>query len=442
MHIPDHKHRAFQECSQELFILNEIARTLNASMDLSMILRDTLEKVADLVGLKTAWVLLFDEYTGEPYTAASLNLPGGLLEQPERMEGTCYCLEVFNEGSLTDASNIGVMKCSRLHELSLDHGKTGGLRFHASIPLVGHNGDNKKNPDARTSASADTGAYRIGMLNVASPEWRRLRDDELALLYTIGEMLSVAIERARLHARRLEAAQYEERLRLAREIHDTIAQDFSAIAFRLEAAEEALQNGTADAAAIRKNIESSLDLARKGLEEIRRSVLNLRAAPLEGRTLPEALGNLADDYRSKDGLDVTFELKSHSEDFAVPPDIETGLYRLAQEALKNIQRHAGACSVSVMFNVSESEVAITIEDDGRGFDVNDVFTRNLSGKYGLIGMRERVRLLGGRYQIESTPGTGTRIHASVPMKGRHGTAVQRRNMLPLKDATRRERRNT
>jgi two-component system NarL family sensor kinase len=374
--------------SHELSILNDVARALNASVDLPALLARALEKVAELLGLSTGWVLLFDEASGEPYTAAAQNLPPGLQEKPKLMAGSCYCLDSFRAGELDGAANIGVIWCSRLRKLGLAKGKTAGLRFHASIPLEVYDG----------------GLKRLGMLNVAGPEWRELDADELNLLHTIGDMLSVAIERARLHARRLEAVQAEERNRLAREIHDTIAQDLSAIAFQLEAAEALLVQG-AEPERIQWSVTAALDLARQGLEEARRSVLDLRAAPLEGRTLPSALAALAADSPT-----VTFDAEPVTE--PIPPAVEVGLYRIAQEALQNALRHAAASHILIRLESSPDRIRLTIEDDGRGFAVDGA----AASRFGLIGMRERVRLLGGSFQIESSPGDGTRITAEVPIR--------------------------
>ena len=262
---------------QQLSILNDVARALNASVDLPALLARALEKVAELLGLSTGWVLLFDEASGEPYLAAAQNLPPALLQDPKLLAGWCYCLEAFEDGELDGAANIGVITCSRLRKLA---------------PARAGRPASAITPASRSRCRPATELKRLGMLNVAGPEWRELEADELNLLHTIGDLLGVAVERARLHARRLESAQTEERNRLAREIHDTIAQDLSAIAFQLEAAEALLAQQT-DPERVRRSVTAALDLTRKGLEEARRSVLDLRAAPLEGRTLPAALAALA-----------------------------------------------------------------------------------------------------------------------------------------------------
>ena len=370
---------------QQLSILNDVARALNASVDLPALLARALEKVAELLGLSTGWVLLFDEASGEPYLAAAQNLPPALLQDPKLLAGWCYCLEAFEDGDLDGAANIGVITCSRLRKLA--PAPTAGLRYHASVPLQVSAGDELK---------------RLGMLNVAGPEWRELEKDELNLLHTIGDLLGVAVERARLHARRLEAAQTEERNRLAREIHDTIAQDLSAIAFQLEAA-EALLAQKSEPERVRRSVTAALDLTRKGLEEARRSVLDLRAAPLEGRTLPVALASLAQE------AGVAFE--SAQAAVPLPPAVEVGLYRIAQEALQNALRHAAASRIVIGLETSLDQVRLTVQDDGKGFPEG-----TSSGRFGLIGMRERARLLGGSFQVESSPGAGTRITAEVPLR--------------------------
>lgn len=389
MNNPEHQARTLERRSYELSILNDVARALNASVDLPALLARALEKVAELLGLGTGWVLLFDGHSGEPYLAAAQNLPPGLRQDPALLAGWCYCLESFRDGDFAGA-NVEVVTCSRLRKLKVARGKTAGLLYHASVPL---------------QVSVDGEVQQLGMLNVAGPEWRELDEDDLNLLRTIGDMLGVAVERARLYARRLESAQTEERNRLAREIHDTLAQDLSAIAFQLEAA-EALLVQQADPERIQRSVSAALGLARKGLEEARRSVLDLRAAPLEGRTLPEALATLAAE------AGAAFEATPGA--VSLPPAVEVGLYRIAQEALQNALRHAAAGHVLIQLETSPDTARLTVQDDGRGFPSEE----DSSGRFGLVGMRERARLLGGSFRVESSPGAGTRITAEVPLTAR------------------------
>ncbi len=120
--------------NHELSVLNEIARELNRSVNLSEALEFSLAQVAELLGLRTGWIWLVDEDTLQPYLAASRNLPPALAENPSRMDGSgyCYCLDTYKQGDLEGAANVNVLTCTRLKGL-IDG--TDGLRYHSSIPL-------------------------------------------------------------------------------------------------------------------------------------------------------------------------------------------------------------------------------------------------------------------------------------------------------------------
>lgn len=378
---------ALRRRNRELSILNTIAEALNASVDLSGSLGRALSLVAELLELETGWVLLLDEETGEPFLAAAQNLPPGLVREPERMTGTCFCLDTFRAGDLAGAANVNVVRCSRLRAL-VDG--TGGLAYHASIPLY-------------------AGEKKLGVLNVASPEWRELTPEELRLLHTVGDMLGIAVERARWFERSARAGAAEERNRLAREIHDTLAQSLSAIAMRLDAAEVLLEDGPS-AESVRATVSEALAITRASLEEARRSVLDLRAAPLEERSLAEALAALADEARADGGSGVRFEALGAAR--PLPARVEAGLYRIAQEALANAVRHADARSIEVRLEVVPDRATVTVTDDGKGFPAD----RIEADRFGLIGLRERARLLGGELTVASESGEGTRIEATVPLE--------------------------
>jgi two-component system NarL family sensor kinase len=302
------------------------------------------------------------------------------------MEGWCYCLETFRDGDMAGAANVNVITCSRLKNL-VDG--TDGLRFHASVPLYAH-------------------GKRLGVLNVASADWCGLSDDDLRLLYIVGDMLGIAVERARLFAASEELGATRERNRLAREIHDTLAQGLSAIALQLEAA-DALLDADAGPAQAQQAVRRALDLARASMDEARRSVLDLRAAPLEGRTLAGALARLVESVNGAGGLRASFKTAGAAR--PLPAAVEAGLFRVAQEAVVNAQRHARAARLVVKLLAAPDRVDLLVYDDGAGFDPERV----PAGHFGLAGMAERVRLLGGELRVESAPGSGTRVHATVPL---------------------------
>jgi two-component system NarL family sensor kinase len=246
-------------------------------------------------------------------------------------------------------------------------------------------------------------------MNVASPDWRELSPDDLRLLYTVGDLLSIAIERARLFERSVQFGAIEERNRLAREIHDTLAQGLAAIALQLETADALLEAGTRPDTA-HQTVQQALALTRKNLDEARRSVMDLRAAPLEGRSLGDALTALAEEWAGKN--DLSLKLRLTGESHPLPMRIESGLYRIAQEALTNVVRHAQAQELSVELVVTPDRARLVIGDDGRGFDVDHI----PKGRYGLIGMNERARLLGGQLEVQSCPGEGTCIEVVVSLE--------------------------
>jgi two-component system NarL family sensor kinase len=372
--------------NHELSVLNAIARELNRSVNLGEVLEFTLAQVAELLGLRTGWIWLMNETSSEPYLAAAQNLPPALSNDPRRMDGSgyCYCLDTYKRGDLEGAANVNVLTCSRLSGL-VDG--TDGLRYHASIPLYAQD-------------------KKLGVMNVASPDWRSLSPEDLQLLYTIGDLLSIAVERAGLFARSTRLGAVEERNRLAREIHDTLAQGLTATALQLESADALLDAGSEKA---RESLRRALSLTRSNLEEARRSVLDLRAAPLEGRPLSEALKALVERWEAETGVAARYRAVNDSR--PLPPRVEAALYRICQEALTNVSRHAGADRVSVQLVATPERVRLVVADNGRGFDASEV----PADGHGLIGMRERAETLGGSLEVWSDAG-GTRIEATVPLE--------------------------
>jgi two-component system, NarL family, sensor kinase len=389
--------------NRELAMLNSIAGALNRSLDVEEGLVQTLALVGELLGLRAGWVWLLDE-AGDPHLAAAQALPPYLAdpEHPERMLGMCHCLRTFKRGALRGAANVNIVECSRLwsayHASEREAGAAQGLRYHASIPLT-------------------AGTKMLGVLNVASPDGRRLRPDELQFLSTIGNQVGLAVERARLSsdavsgAARLAIA--EERNRLAREIHDTLAQHLAGITLYLETAEQALPS---EAARAREGVAHALDRARLAMQEARRSVADLRAAPLRRHTLPQALADLANRTAREAGAELSY---THDAGCAtLPAHIEVGLYRIAQEALTNIARHAQARHIWLTLACEPATVDLTIRDDGRGFDPDRLSPQEGEmapgdGHFGFIGMAERARLMGTNLCIESAPGMGTTIRVQV-----------------------------
>ena len=371
--------------NRELVILNQIAEALNRSLQLDEALHTTLQLVTELFAMRTAWIWLLRP-DGAWDLSASLHLPPVLIANPQAMEGPCYCLDTFKSGDLAGAANINVVTCSRLKHV-IDG--TDGLRYHASVPLYAH-------------------GRSIGVLNVASNDWRQLSPADLRLLHTIGDLVSIAIERTQLFERSVALGAVEERNRLAREIHDTLAQSLAALLLQLETIDLLLERG-ADLESTRQRLRQAITLTRKSSEEARRSLHDLRAAPLEGRTLVEALTVLAAEVQEQSGVLVLFQPLGWQR--ALPTHLELGVYRIVQEALTNVRRHAKATTVRIDLDASSQTLTLCIEDDGCGFDL----AARPATSFGLKGLGERVDLLAGVLQIQSHIGQGTRINVTIPL---------------------------
>ncbi len=383
--------------NRELAVLYEIAGHLNRKVDVHEALQEVLAQVTKLLGLQTGWVWLLNEH-GSPYLAAAQSLPPYLGNHPQRMMGYCLCLDTFLKGDLEGAANIDVLRCSRLKNAERDSDPSSlGLRFHASVPIY-------------------AGDTPIGVMNVASEDWRELQAEELQLLHIIGDQIGLAMQRARLSAEHTHAAArlatIEERNRLAREIHDTLAQGLAAITLQLEAA-DALAVSRPQRA--QEAIRRALALARSNLEEARRSVMDLRAAALQDHTLTEALAALTQRVRDEIAVDVHYTY-SPTDFPALPARLEVGIYRIAQEALANAYKHADAQHIYLALIIDDDDLCLTVQDDGHGFNPDKAISSMSEGHFGLAGMSERVKLLGGNICIQSEPGAGTRIDACVPSK--------------------------
>jgi signal transduction histidine kinase len=218
-------------------------------------------------------------------------------------------------------------------------------------------------------------------------------------------------ENAGLHEQLLaqarEAGISDERQRMAREIHDTLAQGLTGIVTQLQAAEQAAARTPGEQPGWQRHVAAATQLARESLTEARRSVDALRPEPLEGCRLSEALSDVAERWSAMNGIPA--QVTTTGAVRPVDPEVEFALLRAAQEALANVARHAHATRVGLTISYMESEVALDVRDDGVGFDPA-VPDRG----FGLVAMRQRIAALSGTLQVESEPGGGTAISACVP----------------------------
>jgi signal transduction histidine kinase len=233
------------------------------------------------------------------------------------------------------------------------------------------------------------------------------------------QLAAALAENAGLHAQLVEQAReagvQDERQRLAGEIHDTLAQGLAGIVTQLEAADGAPDRGTA-----RAHLDRARALARESLTEARRSVRALRPEQLERATLAEALCEHARSWSYAAGVEARVE--STGDEQPLPDDVGSALFRVAQEALTNVAKHAEASKVGVTLTYLPDVVVLDVRDDGVGFDAahpapQTVGRDDARGGYGLDGMRARLARVGGTLAIETAPGEGVALSATVPLGG-------------------------
>lgn len=202
----------------------------------------------------------------------------------------------------------------------------------------------------------------------------------------------------------------EERARLAREIHDTLAQGFVGISAQLDAVAVTL-NGHVDTA--RRHLDLARKMARHSLTEARRSVMDLRASALEGHDLPAALSQAARQWTAGSPVQVHVDVEGGTR--PLPEEMEQHLLRIAQEAVANTVKHARANEVRIRLEMQNGKLRMCVTDDGQGFEQTDAFSE-IGGHFGLLGMRERAERLGGELELHSTPGRGTEVEVKVPLR--------------------------
>ncbi len=201
----------------------------------------------------------------------------------------------------------------------------------------------------------------------------------------------------------------DERGRLAREIHDTLAQGFVGISSQLDAVALTL-NGHVDLA--RKHLELARKMVRHSLTEARRSVMDLRASALEGHDLPAALSEAAHQWTAGSAVQIRVDVEGESR--TLPEETEQHLLRIAQEAVTNAVKHARASQVRIHLAMAGRKLSLSVADNGRGFEQDEAFSE-VGGHFGLLGMRERAERLGGELQLHSEPGQGTEVAVTVPL---------------------------
>jgi signal transduction histidine kinase len=248
-------------------------------------------------------------------------------------------------------------------------------------------------------------------LNSLAP--KRYQREDITLLRALAHLITLAVELTRLAEQGQEHAIVAERNRMAREIHDTLAQGFTGIVMQLEAAEDALEDGvSADV-----HLQRAKGLARESLAEARRSVHALRPALLEHSHWIQALQKSTHRLTQNSGIAIEWEITPDLP--LLSPAIETELYRIGQEALTNVVRHARATHVRIVAGYNDNSLWLEVRDDGIGYVPN-----GKESGFGLVGMRERAAKIGATLMINGESQRGTTVHVTVPMRSFLLTAEQ------------------
>jgi signal transduction histidine kinase len=322
------------------------------------------------------WVRMVIEYQdGELRTSTDTEYAGG---PDERAIEAGFLLRGDSHVVVDDADAIATL---RLYDPWRKDLERRGIRTVVSIPML--LGD----------------SYR-GVITMWFRGDRRLTPDEIDLAHTFGNQAVLALELRRLsHAARM-AAVNEERNRLAREIHDTIAQGLAAIVRQLESALSA-----AGAPASSPHIATAIEIARDNLVEARRSIRAMRPPILDGRTLDGALRDLVNRSKQLSSEQIRFQVTGRAA--AIPSEVEDELLRIVNEALTNAIKHAAACTIDVDLLFEDDSVRIVVRDDGAGFDP----ARTPHDGVGLRSMHERAQRVGATVTLASEPGSGTEVLA-------------------------------
>ena len=369
----------------QLESLTEIGNALAGETELQPLLQLIGERLAPLIDAELVVIAI-------PAEGGDLRIEAAAGPAAEELVGTTLARNTSKSGRVLERRRSERVD-STLEDVEIDQelARRVGLRSGLFVPMI----------------VADRPIGVIAAHNKLGPD-PRFTDEDLRLTETFGARAAVAVDLAdrvaRDALRRVVAGQELERRRLARELHDETGQALTSILLGLKHLEEASSPESARAAAaeLREQIVATL-------QDVRRLAVELRPSALDDFGLAPALERLAEAFGEQSGIAVDIQTSLDSQRLAT--EVETALYRIVQEALTNVAKHAEATRVSIVVTRKEGSVTAVIEDDGQGFGAGGGTGEGL----GLVGMKERVGLLGGRLALESTEGAGTTVVAEVPV---------------------------
>ncbi|HEV2855209.1 MAG TPA: GAF domain-containing sensor histidine kinase [Thermoanaerobaculia bacterium] len=233
-------------------------------------------------------------------------------------------------------------------------------------------------------------------------------EEEEQTLVRFATKAAIAIDNSHLHLRLNDLAVAEERLRIAHEMHDGLAQVLAYVNTKAQAVKQFLRTGRTEEA--EKHLDQLAGAAREVYADVRESIIGLRSAAVPGRSVTDALQEYVDTWQAYAGVDCLLAVQGEPR---LTPNAQLQVLRIVQESLANVRKHAGARRVDVTLEQGETRLRVTVKDDGAGFTPGELGRSELP-RFGLSTMRERAESLGGAFRLESSPGAGTRVTVELP----------------------------
>jgi signal transduction histidine kinase len=398
----EREYQLARERTAALTVLQDVARNLTSELDLNKLLREILHSALTVLKASDGSLLLRDDATNELVFAVTEGRVGEALEG-QRMPAD---------------SGIAGWVLSH-HQPDIVHEVGSDERFYRAIDeSLGHH------TSSLVAVPMITKGQSIGVLEVLNKKsGERFDENDRDILYALAGQAAIAITNARLYQEirdekdRIIALEEDVRKELARDFHDGPAQTLSAIIMAIELVEtspepmpESVATGLAELRA----------MATKTLHQVRNMIFELRPVILKTQGLEPALHSYVERLREADEMNIHLKIKGLEE--RLPPRLEEICFSIIQEAINNVKRHAYEENVWLTAIRRGDEFQVVIKDDGEGFDLANVErSYDRQGKLGLLNMRERAEMIGGRLAIESASGKGTTITLDVPLPPRSTT---------------------
>lgn len=389
----------------QLLALNRISSAVSGLQHLDAVLNVALDAVLEIVNGTIGGILLLDERTQKLRYQVQRGLSAKYVEEMQLGLGEGIAGKVAQTGEPILVRDISEdPRAARLDLVSAE-----GLKGFVSVPLRAKN-------------------KVVGVMNIASHMPGQFATEDMYLLDLIGYQLGTAIEQARLYERLSNAteryqrllqyaltAQEEERKRIARELHDETSQTLTGLALNLQAIMEMTEMSDIKDARIKEGLKKTHSLAVQASLEINKLINDLRPTLLDTLGLLPAIRRYVETWLQPVGINASMQARGGER---LPSEIEVALFRITQEAINNILKHSEAKNVFIDLECDAQRCVLRIEDDGKGFDVQEITKVEKTGRgVGLFSMKERVTLVGGTCSVQSQPGRGTKIIAEVPLIG-------------------------